>query len=136
MLNKNKRRYIRKRNKIYPDKIHFGYLYIRSLCNNLILTCSNTIGNPMFTLSSGIFGFHGTKKMSQLVVDTILTKCIVNLKSLACKFIYIKLYNMDNTFNFELLFKQLLENKIQITEIAEYQLIPHNGCRSPKKRRV
>ncbi len=114
--------------------VPIGRAYIQATYNNTIVTLTDQNGNVLSWSSSGMCGFKGPKKStpyaSGIVVKDAADKVIdYGLKELI---VFVKGVGQGR----EAAVRALNANGFNILSIKDMTPIPHNGCRSPKPRRV
>lgn len=101
------------------------------------MTLTTSRNKTLYTLSSGILGFTGKKKISLNAIYN-LTRAI-SYKCLSLKIDKLVLYfNYLSRFRhylFKPLLKGLLFNNVEIGGIIPYTGVSHNGLRKRKQRR-
>ncbi|MEW6481642.1 MAG: 30S ribosomal protein S11 [bacterium] len=123
-----------KKDKKKEKKIGLACIYIQSTFNNTIVTVTSSEGDVVCWSSAGSVGFKGTKKgtpfAAQIAADTVAKKAFE--------------YGIKDAFVFvtgpgggkESAVRALQAAGMNIKTIKDVTPIPHNGCRSRKRRRV
>ncbi|MEW6681168.1 MAG: 30S ribosomal protein S11 [bacterium] len=123
-----------KKDKKKEKKIGLACIYIQSTFNNTIVTVTSSEGNVVCWSSAGSVGFKGTKKgtpfAAQIAADTVAKKAFE--------------YGIKDALVFvtgpgggkESAVRALQAAGMNIKTIKDVTPIPHNGCRSRKRRRV
>ena len=123
-----------KSKKKVKKNIPFGVAHINSTFNNTIITITDTTGNTVSWSSSGNKGFKGSRKSTpfaaQLAAEEAGKKAIEH----GMKNIEIIIKGPGN--GRESAIRALGSTGLNITVIKDVTPIPHNGCRTSKKRRV
>lgn len=118
-------------------KLFCNRLYLKFTLNNIFVTLTTSRNKTLYTLSSGILGFTGKKKISLNAIYN-LTRAI-SYKCLSLKIDKLVLYfNYLSRFRhylFKPLLKGLLFNNVEIGGIIPYTGVSHNGLRKRKQRR-
>jgi small subunit ribosomal protein S11 len=114
--------------------VPIGRAYIQATYNNTIITLTDQNGNVLAWSSSGHCGFKGPKKATPfaagIIVKTVAEK--VRDYGLQDLFVFVKGVGSGR----EAAVRALNANGFNILSIKDTTPIPHNGCRSPKPRRV
>ncbi len=106
-------------------------LHIKLTNNNIIVCCTDHCVNVLSWSTAGERGFRGTKKATPFAIQiTMLQKLsLANIKT-----IEVEIYGMEN--NRDVVLKTLHSSSLTITCVRDVTPKPHNGCRSPKLRRI
>ena len=111
-----------------------GIIHIQSTRNNTILTLTDFSGNTKFWSSAGNIGFKNSRKSTsyaaQAVAELVATKAL----NLGFDAVVLKIKGLG--YGKLTAIRALCKSKLNVTQIIERTPIAHNGCRSPKKRRV
>lgn len=111
-----------------------GIIHIFASFNNTIITLSDPLGNVLTWISSGNSGFKGSKRSTAYAAQITSLSMVKQIRALNIKVISIKLQGPGN--GREAAVRGLVSSGINITSIKDVTPIPHNGCRTPKKRRI
>ena len=111
-----------------------GQAHIHSSFNNTIVTITDVQGNTLSWASSGGLGFKGSRKStpfaSQMAAETAAKAAMEHgLKS-------VEVFVKGPGAGREAAIRALQTAGLEISMIKDVTLIPHNGCRPPKRRRV
>ncbi|MBK6835516.1 MAG: 30S ribosomal protein S11 [Bacteroidetes bacterium] len=111
-----------------------GEAHINATFNNIIISMTNMTGQVISWSSAGKMGFRGSKKntpyAAQLAAgDSGKVAFDAGLRK-------VKVYVKGPGAGRESAIRTLGTLGIEVTEIVDITPIPHNGCRSPKRRRV
>jgi small subunit ribosomal protein S11 len=111
-----------------------GVAMIQATFNNTIVTIADKQGNTISWASPGLVGFHGSKKSTPFAAQIAATDAARRAKELG-------LMSVDVFVNGpgsgrESAIRALVAAGLHVTSIKDVTPIPHNGCRSRKKRRV
>lgn len=114
--------------------IQNGIARIQSTFNNTLVTITDVSGNVVSWSSAGVVGFKGSRKSTpfaaQLTAEDAGRKAMEHgMRSLA---VYVKGAGAGR----ESALRALQAAGFRLTLIRDVTPIPHNGCRSPKRRRV
>jgi small subunit ribosomal protein S11 len=120
--------------KINPQKqdVH-GIVTVNLSNSNIIINISDLKGNCIIKSSSGLVNYKGNEKVRKYALVNIIKTLIdqsdsLNYKNLAIHFKGIKKYRP--------LIINLLKKKFIITIIKHRYILPHNGCRPKKAKRL
>ena len=131
--------YNNKKGKKSQKKIDLGSaeIHVLSTFNNIIVSLTDHAGNLFYQCSSGMVGASGSKKASSyfasMVINKVLEKArLVNVKAISVVFKGPGINGRDAVV------KVLNENgnNFAITSLKDFTPVPHNGCRSRKRRRA
>ena len=111
-----------------------GIAHIQSTFNNTIVTITDLMGNVIAWSSAGSRGFKGSRKSTpfaaQLAAEEAARKAQEHgVRSVA---VFVKGPGAGR----ESALRALQTAGFKVTLIRDVTPIPHNGCRSPKRRRV
>lgn len=117
---------------LFNDKL--AIVNVLSSSNNTLVNIS-TVTNEILTCGScGLLNIKGAKRGTSYASQKISTILGKKLFSMGFKFIYIKLKGFGNGRYSSL--KGFGFSGLMILNIFDKTLIPFNGCKSPKKRRI
>ncbi|MBU1181435.1 MAG: 30S ribosomal protein S11 [Pseudomonadota bacterium] len=111
-----------------------GVVHIFSTFNNTIVSITDPAGNVLGWSSAGVQGFKGSRKSTpfaaQLAAEDACKKAMEHgMKNVE---VYVKGPGPGR----ESALRSLQATGFNILVIKDVTPIPHNGCRSPKRRRV
>ena len=111
-----------------------GIVTIQASFNNTIITIADKQGATIVWATPGLVGFHGSKKSTPFAAQVAATDAARRAKELG-------LHNVDVLVKGpgsgrESAIRALAAAGLNVTSIKDVTPIPHNGCRSRKKRRV
>lgn len=115
-----------------------GVVHIQSTLNNTIVTITNLAGDTISWASSGSTGFRGTRKKTPFAAQIATQKASLDAFSFSSG---LKLKNVDIQVKGQGSGRETAIRAIQAAGFAIHTIeditpISHNGCRSPKRRRV
>ena len=114
--------------------IERGAAHIRSSFNNTMVTITDVNGNAISWASAGGLGFRGSRKSTpfaaQMASETAAKAAMEH--GLRTVEVFVKGPGSGR----EAAIRALQSAGLDITLIKDVTPIPHNGCRSPKRRRV
>ncbi len=114
--------------------IPVGKAYIQSTFNNTIVTLTDPQGNVIAWGSSGTAGFQGSRKGTPYAAQ--LAARDAAKKAMEQGLHQVEIYVQGPGSGREAAIRSLQSSGLYITSIRDVTPIPHNGCRSPKRRRV
>ena len=114
--------------------IQSGVVHIYSTFNNTIITITDPSGNTIAWSSAGSRGFKGSRKSTpfaaQIATQDAARKAMDHgMRTVTC---YLKGPGPGR----EAALRALQGTGLKVSSIRDVTPIPHNGCRSPKRRRV
>ena len=122
-----------KKNK-HKKNIINGIVHIKSTFNNTIITITDLQGETIAWCSSGASGFKGAKKSTPFAAQMAAEKAAKQAIDQGIKQTEIMINGPGA--GRETAIRAIQATGIEITLIKDITPVPHNGCRSPKKRRV
>ncbi len=111
-----------------------GIIHINATLNNTIITLTNSVGDTLFSSSSGKFGFKGSRKATAFASQIVAEKVSNIAKQFNFKEISVLLKGEGATR--ETAFKTIQSKGFKINYLGDCTPVPHNGCRPPKRRRI
>jgi small subunit ribosomal protein S11 len=111
-----------------------GIIFIQSTRNNTILTLTDLQGNTQFWTSAGSLGFRNARKSTTYAAQAAAELLATRAFHLGFYSVTVKLKGLG--YGKESSIRALYKSKVYITKIVELTPTSHNGCRSPKKRRL
>lgn len=111
-----------------------GIVHIRATFNNTFITICDKQGNVISWSTPGVVGFGGSKKSTPFAAQVAASDAARKAKDQGIKSVDV-LVNGPGTGR-ESAIRALQANGLVITSIKDVTPLPHNGCRSRKKRRV
>jgi small subunit ribosomal protein S11 len=111
-----------------------GIVHVHASFNNTIITITDRKGNALSWATSGGSGFRGSRKSTPFAAQVAAEKAGLVAQEYGVK-------NLDVMIKGpgpgrESAVRSLNNLGFKISNIVDVTPIPHNGCRSPKKRRV
>jgi len=131
MQKRNRLKFQTKKRKLSTS---YGIVHIQATFNNTIVTITDTSGQTITWSSGGSCGFKGARKSTpyaaQLASETVAKRSIERgLKQVEARI-------SGPGGGRETALRALQTSGLTLTFIRDITPVPHNGCRSPKKRRV
>ncbi|HPS45621.1 MAG TPA: 30S ribosomal protein S11 [Bacteroidales bacterium] len=111
-----------------------GQAHIFASFNNLIVTLTNADGQTISWSSAGKMGFKGSKKNTPYAAQTASQDCAKVAYDLGLR--KVKVFVKGPGAGRESAIRSINAAGIEVMEIVDITPLPHNGCRSPKRRRV
>jgi small subunit ribosomal protein S11 len=111
-----------------------GVAHIRSTFNNTIVTITDQGGEAISWASAGSSGFKGAKKGTPFAAQTAAESA--GRRAMDQGMRQIEVMVSGPGAGRETAIRALQASGLEITLIRDVTPIPHNGCRSPKRRRV
>jgi small subunit ribosomal protein S11 len=115
-------------------KIEEGRIYVNSSYNNTIITLTDKNGNVLGWTSSGGIGFKGTKKATPFAASKVAENVSLIALKYGIKKLAIHVKGIGSGRDSAI--RSFAARGFEIVSIKDETPIPHNGCRSPKTRRV
>ncbi len=111
-----------------------GVVTIQATFNNTIITIADKQGNTIVWATPGLVGFHGSKKSMPFAAQIAATDAARRAKELGL--LSVDVFVNGPGSGRESAIRALAAAGLTVTSIKDVTPIPHNGCRSRKKRRV
>lgn len=111
-----------------------GCAYIQATFNNTIVTLTDLNGNTIAWSSAGHCGFKGPKKATPYAASVIIKDVAEQAKESGLKEVNVYVKGVGSGRDSAV--RALNANGFTVLEIKDMTPLPHNGCRSPKPRRV
>ena len=123
-----------KQTKRTKRKVQKGIVHVHSTYNNTLVTVSTTQGGVVAWSSAGACGFRGARKSTpfaaKIAAENVAKTCLN-------QGIYeARVYVWGPGPGRETAIRGIYEAGLRVTLIRDITSLPHNGCRSPKRRRV
>jgi len=116
------------------SKTKEGRIYISSSYNNTIITLTDLQGNVLSWASAGSIGFKGTKKATPFAASKVAEGICSVARKLGVEKVAVFVKGIGS--GRESATRSLAAHGLNIISITDVTPIPHNGCRTPKVRRV
>jgi small subunit ribosomal protein S11 len=114
--------------------VQSGIAHIQSTFNNTMITITDVGGNALAWSSAGSQGFKGSRKSTPFAAQVAAEECA--RKAMEHGVRNVAVYVKGPGSGRESAMRALTAAGIRINMIKDVTPIPHNGCRSPKRRRV
>ena len=114
--------------------ISIGIVNIKSTFNNTIITICDILGNTICWASAGTSGFKGSRKNTPFAAQSAARNAAIKAIEYGMEKIEVVIKGRGN--GREMSIRALKSAGLNILSIEDKTTIGHNGCRSPKKRRL
>lgn len=114
--------------------IEHGIAHIRSTFNNTIVMITDAHGNAVSWSSAGSLGFKGSRKSTPFAAQMAAEAAAKGGMESGMKTIEVAVKGPGS--GREAAIRALQAAGLEVTAIRDVTLVPHNGCRPPKRRRV
>ena len=131
MANKKKPTRVRKRER---KQIPKGKAYIQSTFNNTIITLTDPQGNVIAWRSAGTMGVKGSRKSTAYAAQMAATEAAKRAMEHGLRQVDVNVKGPGS--GREAAIRSLQAAGLSVTSIRDVTPMPHNGCRSPKRRRI
>lgn len=113
-----------------------GIVCIRITLNNTIVSLSDKSGKILCWDSGGTLDYGGSKKNTPLITQIIAKNIALKAKKFKLKMLSIILKGTEKVSegDYENVLYTFKNLGFDICSLEEQILLPHNGCRPPKKR--
>ena len=111
-----------------------GIAHIFATFNNTIVTITDRQGNVICWSTSGVSGFHGSRKSTPYAAQIAAMNAAK--KALEAGLKEVEVFVKGPGQGRESAIRSLQQAGLSVTAIKDVTPIPHNGCRPPKRRRV
>ncbi len=114
--------------------IPIGICYITASFNNTIISFADPMGNVISWSSTGASNFRGSRKSTPFAAKTAAENAVRKAKELGMHQVDVRIRGPGS--GREAALRAVAAEGIKITTICDVTPIPHNGCKSPKMRRI
>ena len=111
-----------------------GIAHIHATFNNTIITITDLAGNTIAWATAGGSGFRGSRKSTPFAAQVAAEKAGTKAQEFGLKDIVVKVKGPGPGRDSAL--RSLNAIGLHIVSIEDVTPLPHNGCRTPKQRRV
>lgn len=108
--------------------------HIKSSFNNTLVTITSMTGDVLLRGSSGQLGFKGARKGTPFAATQIANKLAKEMSGIGVRLVEVNMEGPGSAR--DSVVRALQASGLSITVLRDVTPLPHNGCRSPKKRRV
>ena len=123
-----------KQKKKQKKSISVGIANVKTTFNNTIITISDILGNTLCWASAGTSGFKGARKNTPFAAQSAARNAAVKAIELGMEKVEVVIKGRGN--GRETSVRALKSAGLNILSIEDRTNVAHNGCRSPKKRRL
>ena len=123
-----------KKGRLSAKQLTRGRIYVLATFNNTLVTVTDMEGNTVVWGSSGASGFKGARKSTPYAATTTAEYVIKKAKLLGLS--EVEVFIKGPGLGRDAVLRYLRNSGLKVTMIADITPIPHNGCRSRKRRRV
>ena len=124
----------RVRKKVEKKNVSNGIAHIQATFNNTIITITDVAGNVISWCTSGTKGFRGSRKSTPFAAQVAAEDAAKKAQEHGLRSVEVWVKGPGS--GRESALRALQSVGLTITMIKDVTLIPHNGCRPPKRRRV
>ncbi len=114
--------------------IPVGVAHVNASFNNTIITITDQFGNAVAWSSAGANGFKGSRKSTPYAAQVAAEVAGRKARDHGMQTLEVKVKGPGS--GRESALRALSSVGFNITAIRDVTPVPHNGCRSPKRRRV
>ena len=111
-----------------------GVAHIKSSFNNTIITITDQQGNTLSWASAGNVGFKGSRKSTPYAAQMAAEQAARRAMEHGVRKVDVQVKGPGS--GRETAIRSIQNTGIEVTGIKDVTPIPHNGCRSRKRRRV
>ena len=111
-----------------------GVAHIQATFNNTIISITDTQGNVVSWSSAGQCGFSGSRKSTAFAAQVASERAAAAARDLGLREVRVQVNGPGS--GRESAIRAIQAAGLTVTLIRDVTSIPHNGCRSPKRRRV
>ena len=123
-----------KKGKKEKKHVAHGIAHVHASFNNTIVTITDLEGNVVSWSSAGTLGFKGSRKGTPFAAQQAATTAASSAREHGLRSIDIRVKGPGS--GRESAIRALQAAGVEIKSIRDVTLIPYNGCRPPKRRRV
>jgi small subunit ribosomal protein S11 len=120
--------------KVIKRKISRGVVHIKATFNNTLVSVTDMRGNVIAWSSAGSCGFKGSRKSTPFAAQTTTEMAVKKAVEQGIRQIEINVSGPGS--GRETAIRSIQNFGLNILLIKDVTLIPHNGCRPTKKRRI
>lgn len=124
----------KKKTKKVKRHIDSAVAHIMSTFNNTLVSITTLEGDVLLRGSAGKMGFKGARKGTPFAASQIGTTLAKDMQTMGIKSVEVNMQGPGS--GRESVVRALQGAGLHISVLRDVTPLPHNGCRSPKKRRV
>jgi small subunit ribosomal protein S11 len=114
--------------------IGFGTAHIQSSFNNTIITITDHAGAAVCWTSAGTVGFKGARKGTPFAAQLAGKEAATKAREFGVRFVDVRVAGPGA--GRESAIRALQSGGLEVKSIKDITPIPHNGCRTRRRRRV
>lgn len=126
--------YKKKTKKSAKRKVEAVIAHVSSTFNNTMVSVTTMNGDVIARGSAGQLGFKGSRKGTPFAATQIANKLAKDLAAMGTRTMEVNLQGPGS--GRDSVVRAFQASGIQVSTLRDVTPLPHNGCRSPKKRRV
>jgi len=111
-----------------------GVAHVKATFNNTIVTITDPSGNVLCQDSAGTIGFKGSRKSTPFAAQRAAEACAQKAIRMGMREVEVRVKGPGS--GRESAVTALVSAGLKVTAIEDVTPIPHDGCRSRKRRRV
>ena len=123
-----------KKSKKIRKNVTRGIAHIKASFNNTLVTITDVNGETLCWQSAGTVQFKGSRKSTPFAATRAAEEAAAAAKKMGMQEVEVRVRGAGS--GRESAVTALQSAGLKITAIEDHTPIPHNGCRSRKKRRV
>lgn len=108
--------------------------HVTSTFNNTLVSVTTTDGDVLVKGSAGQLGFKGARKGTPFAATQVGNKVAKDLSDFGVRAIEVNVQGPGS--GRDSVVRAFQSSGLAVTVLRDVTPLPHNGCRSPKKRRV
>jgi small subunit ribosomal protein S11 len=124
----------KKRTKKLKRQVDNAVVHVKSTFNNTLVTITTTSGDVLLSGSAGKLGFKGSRKGTPFAATQVASNLAKDMSAMGVKTIEINLRGPGS--GRDSVVRAMQASGLNVSVLRDVTPLPHNGCRSPKKRRV
>jgi small subunit ribosomal protein S11 len=122
------------RKKLARKNVGKAIAHVKATFNNTIITITDAKGQVIAWDSAGSIGYKGSRKSTPFAAQRAATKVADKARKMGVHELEVKVKGPGS--GRESAIRSLASSGIEIKAIEDVTLLPHNGCRPRKRRRV
>ena len=126
--------YKRKAKKRVTRNVESVVAHVRATFNNTLVSVTTTDGDVILRGSCGQLGFKGARKGTPFAATQVATNMAKELTGMGVRVIEVNLQGPGS--GRDSVVRAFQASGLSVSTLRDVTPLPHNGCRSPKKRRV
>lgn len=118
---------------VSTTKISIGKIFITATFNNTLVSITDVKGNVVCWGSTGASGFKGSRKSTPFAATTAIEAVINQAKNRGLSSVQVFIKGPGS--GRDAVLGVIRSSGLKVTQISDITPIPHNGCRTKKRRR-